>query len=271
MKEFASAVMSIKTIQFILKLFMNRGVIYCAIGKKYLDEAVYSAKSLKKYNSSLLITLFTNSKINECVFDNIIFLNSDFHPWKVKVWCILNSPYSETLYIDTDTEILGNLDGVFSDLKKHDILIACVRDWVNGKLISFEKSDSFENKKRLNTGVIFYRNNNRVVNFIQSWFNNIGNQFGKVTLGTDCDQSIFNSLYSSEDENLKFKIIKNIEYNCRLVFIPHLSKTEKQNIKIIHQHYLNFPLYARLFLNRTIYFRYMKELIRNKILNIKVK
>lgn len=57
--------------------------------------------------------------------------------------CILNSPYSETLYIDTDTEILGNLDGVFSDLKKHDILIACVRDWVNGKLISFEKSDSF--------------------------------------------------------------------------------------------------------------------------------
>ena len=251
---------------------MNRGVIYCAIGQKYLDEAIYSASSLKKFNPYLSITIFVslNQKITSNIFFNIIYCPIAYHPWKQKVWCMLNTPYLETLYLDSDTEILGDLESAFSDLFDSDILIACVRNWVNGKLISFEKPSKCGNYKRLNTGVIYYRSNLIVLDFLNKWFTATGGKTGNPTLGIDCDQSIFNDLYLEARGSMVLKIIKNIEFNCRLIFIPHLNKKERASIKIIHQHHLNYAGLLRLYLNRVIVYRYLKEWVRARILKIKM-
>ena len=175
---------------------MKKGVIYCAVGNLYIREAIHSAKSLRKYNPGINLTLFTTTDIliKSNVFDIIKYCPNNYHPWKQKVWCILNSPYCETLYLDTDTEIHNEIESGFDGLFDNDFLIASVRNWKNGKLISFEKLSSCGNYKRVNTGVIYYHKNQECISFINEWFIRVGYKTGTPILGVDCDQSIFNEL-----------------------------------------------------------------------------
>ncbi|UZO77690.1 hypothetical protein M8120_07100 [Microcystis aeruginosa str. Chao 1910] len=54
----------------------NYGVFYVAAGQKYIDEACNSARSLRKINSSLKISIASNQKPKEVdLFDQIILVD----------------------------------------------------------------------------------------------------------------------------------------------------------------------------------------------------
>ena len=54
----------------------NYGVFYVAAGQKYIDEACNSARSLRKINSSLKISIACNQKPEENgLFDQIILVD----------------------------------------------------------------------------------------------------------------------------------------------------------------------------------------------------
>jgi len=65
---------------------MEKGIIYIVVGDiKYLKEAVFSAKSLKRFCPDLPVTLFANHTVTDSCFDQVIHIDNDINPFKNKV------------------------------------------------------------------------------------------------------------------------------------------------------------------------------------------
>jgi len=231
----------------------DRGVIYFAQGEKYLNQAVYSARSLKKFNSILPISLFTNKEgkeylysVLDAVFDEILDVEIEYHPLKQKASILGRSPYFHTLFLDTDTKIIGDVSMPFNYLGDYDFAIAGMR-WYDftynrPKLIGYEKPHYVRKDLiTLNTGVMYYINDDKFKNFQKDWVSSIPDQGNnKFYYKHHCDQHHFNKMLGEEKDkfyNIRIKVIPNIEYNCREIFFSQLKKEKKlKNVKIIHEH-----------------------------------
>src|SRR5206468_9649535 len=102
---------------------MKRGFLYIATGKKYIDEAIIAAYSCKKYNDYpiALITDSLDHKLPEGLFNNIIVKLATFS-YKDKL-LIRYSPFKQTIFLDTDTYVAGNLDDLFRILDYREFAI----------------------------------------------------------------------------------------------------------------------------------------------------
>ena len=139
------------------------GYLYIATGDKYIKEGIVSATSLKKLNERAYITLVTDKKINNSLFDEVIIRPVDVKHFKegllYKVRHIYNcSPYEKTLFIDTDTYFCNDCQEIFETLDFFDIAVAPDPTDPN-------KAKSPKNNKVLaacevyNTGVILFQKN----------------------------------------------------------------------------------------------------------------
>jgi len=99
----------------------KEGVIYYAVGEKYLTEATESAESLKS-NNNIHVTLFTDQNPESNIFDNVIEVESKGSPFLDRIKCFLQSPYEKTLYMDTDTIVAGDIGPIFEMLNRFDIV-----------------------------------------------------------------------------------------------------------------------------------------------------
>src|SRR6185437_10736298 len=108
-------------------IISKEGVIYYATGKKYLKQAIYSCKTLKKHNR-ISATLFTDKIGSDIlkeipsskVFDVIRIFDLKYKPLKTKIQILALTPYEHTLFIDTDTEVRGDVFKPFEYLKEYD-------------------------------------------------------------------------------------------------------------------------------------------------------
>jgi hypothetical protein len=234
----------------------KEGVIYVAVGQRWLEEAVYSATTFKKFNPKLPITLFTNKNYPKTeIFDTIKIVEDYIDPFKYKIWAMMHSPYERTLYIDTDTEIKGALYEIYQHLDHADIAIAGMR-WMDrdskpAKLVAYEMPSPFTNRHIVyNTGVVAFRKSATFQNFVHLWYDKI--KIGAKP-GIGCDQDHFNKMLGEDLDiklNLKIAKIPNTIYNARMVFFEKMKQDKIfHKIKIIHEHGLNLP-----FLQKKIYF-----------------
>lgn len=222
----------------------NIGVIYTASGKRYVAEAIYSAKTLKRHNKRLKATLFTSDKgIKSRYFDEIIFQPPVKHPQKYKIENMLNSPYEYTLYLDSDTEIKDKIEELFDFLLIYDMgltnRVKC--SWGNPvKYIDFIDEECY------NGGFLLFKKMESVNNFLKAWFDKmLLNEDDQIRPGTPTgDQQPLNDLIFKENLletlNVKYVILPNKIYNAR----PWLWKSAKDlgeygNIKIFHSKGLN--------------------------------
>ncbi|AYD01631.1 hypothetical protein [Neorhizobium sp. NCHU2750] len=97
------------------------GIIYIAFGKRYVDEAIFSARSAKAF-TSLPICIFSDIKTGEDCFDEEIIISPEHK--RAKVDFLSRSPYERTLYLDSDTEIKSDITDVFDILDRFDIAAA---------------------------------------------------------------------------------------------------------------------------------------------------
>lgn len=100
----------------------DRGFIYVASRDKfYYNLACYSCSTLKDFHPDSHVTLFTHKDFldDRCkVFDRII-TDIPTH-YRSKMWCIHNTPYDRTVYIDADSFIMHK------DIRTiHDFLDDC--------------------------------------------------------------------------------------------------------------------------------------------------
>lgn len=165
---------------------MKCGVIYsCGGSNFYLKEAIASAKSVRKHTPNVGITLFHDYDANVLnavdvgIFNHIekISFPENLPPhfkthmknFLGKLCAILKTPYQKTLFLDTDTAVLKNLSEDFKILDNFDIAIA------PGPMTQppIDSSDVIKEIPRcfpeLNTGVIFYDNNNKTMKFLETW------------------------------------------------------------------------------------------------------
>ena len=55
-------------------MLAKRGVIYISTGEKNYTEALISVRSLKKFNPELSVTIYTDEREADPVFDNFVII-----------------------------------------------------------------------------------------------------------------------------------------------------------------------------------------------------
>ena len=108
---------------------LPRGVVYVGIGGgKYLGEATRSARSLRRHNSRLSITVFTDhpQDADASLFNDVQLIKRPPNGKEMysKQVAFQRSPYERTLYLDADTYVCGNIGAMFDILDGYDFAAA---------------------------------------------------------------------------------------------------------------------------------------------------
>jgi hypothetical protein len=216
----------------------SRGVIYLAAGgKSYLGELLTSLKSLRRHDPDLPVTVFSRFRLPASARCQHVDFRSAEHPLKQKVMVLRQSPYDQTLFLDTDTTVLGSLRPAFDFLTDHDFAVAnmYVCDWTARppRLISLVKPDDY------NTGVLLYDKSPASLRFLDRWEQAVrGQDASDMWAGHNCDQDHFNRIVSAgamQDCGVRFAALPNIVYNVRGLMVPELKRLGVwQNARILH-------------------------------------
>lgn len=149
------------------------GVIYVAIGRHAVEEATESIHTLKQYHDWPIVVIGDEIKGT----DHISYPDEGLSGRWAKVNVIHLSPFDQTLCLDADTRVHGNLDVGFriladgwdlvivpSEIQKQPLhhLDAEERD-----VTLLEIGDGFP--LMLNTGVMWFRRSGRLERFSQEW------------------------------------------------------------------------------------------------------
>lgn len=164
----------------------RRGVIYCATGDIYIERATISAQSLKKHSPGLKCCIFTDGIADSIFWDKVIPINksdTEFNQYMLDKLIVLNStPYQNTLYLDSDTYIMDDISEMFQILDRFDMALCHGHDRqkryliqngkipIKGKYIKAINEGIPYSFAPLQGGLILYRSNERVHNFMQSLF-----------------------------------------------------------------------------------------------------
>ncbi|MCW2284293.1 hypothetical protein M2323_002158 [Rhodoblastus acidophilus] len=140
----------------------SKGVVYLAWGEKFISEARNSVSSVKRHNQ-IPCTLITNHEIEPGQFDSVVNLQLQ-NSYKDKV-LINQSPYSKTVFLDTDTTILGSLDQIFDLLDVFDIAFCPA----SGGLHYTLPGVPMEAFPEPSAGIIAWRKNERTDRLFELW------------------------------------------------------------------------------------------------------
>lgn len=224
------------------------GVIYLACGKKYVQEAIKSARSFKRFHPKIPITIHTDSaplaRSYPNLFNRVIRVSPKKPGMKIapaaklnKIKAMASSPYDVTLYLDCDTKILKPIGELFEMGKNYDLMIA--NSPMLDKTIVPYRLVSYVRPKAYNSGVIVYRKNEKIQNLFTSWLRKSKKdpKIWEKNKGSFFDQPKLVSLLNRPDPGINFKVIPNVLYNARHTMIPRLkSQRLYKNVKIIHTH-----------------------------------
>lgn len=142
----------------------SRGVLTIATGqKRYIRLAVNMALSCRHNNPTLPLAIVTDRRREQIpnVFDVVVPVDPTHGAaLRQKLFIDTYSPFQETLFIDSDCLVAGNLDEDFHRLGVHNIGIAGTLEshghWYND-VASLCKQIGRDAIPRINSGLIFLR------------------------------------------------------------------------------------------------------------------
>jgi lipopolysaccharide biosynthesis glycosyltransferase len=215
------------------------GYLYIAIGDQFVKEATRSAQSLRKIDSTANITLVTDKKIDNPIFDNVFVEPADIRTYRdgllYKVKHIYqSSPYDETLFLDSDTYVCESCKNLFELLEFFDIAMAP------------DPTDPFQAKspksfKRIkactpyNTGVILFKKNQINNTIFTKWLEIYQSKLFQETIENENDQTSFMEAWLQSDSKI---YVLSHAWNARTPFFFTLN----QSVKIIHGRHRNYEV-----------------------------
>ena len=145
---------------------MTEGFCYVADRAGYIREAELSAASLKRRMPVAQVALVCPTSLfrRDSIFDHHIALDENYSGPIVKTQAI-KAPFDRVMLIDTDTLITADLTDVFRVLEHFDIAVG--HEPTRGWDYPCEAPPAF---CELNTGVVLFRNNDRVQKLFGRWF-----------------------------------------------------------------------------------------------------
>jgi hypothetical protein len=221
-------------------LKQSRGIVYMAIGKEFVEEAIFSAKSFRKH-MNWPITIFTNipeTAAEGKIFDEIITIHqTGRRPHRDKLVSMLQSPYDETLFLDTDVYIGASLDDCWEILKYFDMAVSGDRRYKDFIPSGTEVPQSF---KEVNLGVVFLKKSEKTIETLKATLKVYDELSAKHPNNRiySCDQPAFRiaSFYSgisiaplAEEDNCRFATYGKLNGNVRVLHgrFNNKNRTEK--------------------------------------------
>jgi len=171
-----------------MKNTMNNGIIMFNKNEKVTVRALVSLYTIRQYYDGP-ITFFIETSPDgfkesvEYFGCNIVELeeNKDIKTLTRKTQIFSNTPYDNTLWLDSDTILLGKIDEMFEYLENYDVAIPHFSNWWSDGPIIKRRINNFkdhvseeilnkalEHKPAVNTGVVAYRKNSQ---FLTDWIN----------------------------------------------------------------------------------------------------
>ena len=216
---------------------MEKGVLYIAYGKNFIKELCFSAQTLKRHNPDLHITVFSDKEFTSEFVDDVRII--DVKHLRPKIDYIHESPYEQTLFLDTDTIITYKLDDMFQLLETYDV--AAVHDLARKRKKYSSSIPEYERIpycfSEVNTGVIVFENNERVSKLFERW----RHYFYKYKSISPWDQPSFRiSLWETISEDDLQLYVMPVEYNIR-------SKANREKQRRFHHEFGEEHLHPRIY------------------------
>jgi hypothetical protein len=155
---------------------MSHGVVYVAYGPAAIKQANESIKTLRRHHPAWEIAIIGEERLPGTRFIKAVDPSSGTPGRWAKTQLDVLSPFDNTLFLDADTRVYGNL-GVGFDILKHGWELIMVPSLPQGeaslKHLSEEERDiTFMETMRplqLNTGVIWFRKTEAVKALFAEW------------------------------------------------------------------------------------------------------
>lgn len=230
----------------------DRGAIYLAIGRDYHEEVLTSATLLRLNNPDLPITIFTDAPFDDELPFDVTIIQANTSPFKLKVEALSKTPYSKTLFLDTDTFVFSDVEEIFETLSECDFCFA------HAPMFGYDENGQFyfkgyENRNVVNTGLLGYTANDRVFDMLELWRSSMVGQCNEeISAGTYCDQWYFNHKVVPSDAYavLKTATLNNTRWNVRSYAMGRVCEDGKaEQIKVLHAK----PWEAKRFWNIDLY------------------
>lgn len=147
------------------------GILYAATGERHLREAAHSSASARRIHPELPSVVFTSAQdlAASGKWLHVSFQRVEIHPQPAfsvrdKIQPLLMSPFRRTLFLDSDTEMLGRVDDVFDLLNRFPL--AYCRDTTRYNLPAPMVPPVFSEP---NTGVLAFAAGDLTAQLFRSW------------------------------------------------------------------------------------------------------
>ena len=218
---------------------MKRGIIYLASGgKSYLGELLTSFHSLRRFEPEIPVTVFSRFTVPRGLKNcTALPITSSEHPLKLKVLTLKESSYEETLFLDTDTTVLGPIAPIFDQLADHDFAAANSHE-ANWSVQPY-RFLAMVKPRDYNTGVLLYRKTEPMQRFLAEWEAAVMMQDAyDMWAGHNCDQFHFNKLVTAgalERCGIDFLELDNVVCNARGIMVPEIKRLGRMgDVRILH-------------------------------------
>lgn len=143
----------------------SEGYVYVANTQGYMDEALSSLRSLQRSVPGAAVTIITEPDMFQPDLEGVHWLPllRKYDSPVIKTEAI-RAPYDRCIFIDTDTRIIGDISDLFAILDAFDI--AAAHEPTRGWDYETPAARAFP---ELNTGVLAFRNTDRVRRFFEDW------------------------------------------------------------------------------------------------------
>jgi hypothetical protein len=198
---------------------MLDGVLYVAQGRRYLEAAVASARSVRVAMPAVGIGIATNEPAPDGFDETIPLTEPD--GYRAKILGMIASPFDRTLFLDVDTFVAADVSELFRVLDVFDV--AAAHSPLRVTLPLEDVPDAFP---ELNTGVIAFRRKERVGRLLQTWLDEYG-RLAPLKPRSKDQLSFRRALYSATDVRLA---VLPTEFNLRFWKAGYYN----QLVRILH-------------------------------------
>lgn len=151
----------------------HRGIVYFAVGQKYLTEAINSAKTVRQQMPDLPLAIFSDVPAPPEIFTYCLPVAADRVMKRQKMYALSNTPFQQTLYLDTDTYLTAPVYELFEMIDDGYSFAAALSPWWgvfnsgnNHELREKQVPISFA---KINSGLILYDNVPQVQSLFVKW------------------------------------------------------------------------------------------------------
>lgn len=161
----------------------DTGCLYVAFGRPYLIQALNSIRTLRSMSPTIPVCVLTNTLPTapptfsewDHTNDHWAYLErSDRDNRSVKTDLLRYTPFSRTLYLDCDTEVVSDIAPMFRFLEHWDIAVRLKEEGYapakeKGRQIVLDGAAAVHELPHWNSGVILFASNPRVEEFFELW------------------------------------------------------------------------------------------------------